>query len=566
MESSKQQRVVSFYFGDSTSEESNESNSFFNSEVIQQCEELEGLHNIQVQVEDYESDSFFNTETIDQCEVLECLYDIHVQDEFFNNSFESDEKIMSVKENVVENPNLISIQTGSGRGIKRNFLGEPSTSSSKNQFPINTEKREREKIKCDVCDVMVSRRYFSNHLRSTIHRNKSLLSQHECKNVIILDTAFGSRILSYRILSPQEDASILETPDLFFDSVKVTISKLIDDCLKELTFIKVNFIVYADFVQETKALENSFDFQTSKYTISIGDNLDPYLVYLRETILTKISEFEKKDSGWSFKKIKFLEMNVNKFNPLRGSSYIDLPLDIKTKKAIINVKNNDHECLKWALLSALYPVESHVDRTSSYIRNQNKLNFKNIRFPVKLKDIVKVESNNNISINVFGLEYSEEFKRNNIVGPLYFTKNRKEKHINLLYITNGTNGHYCYIKNMSRLISRQLSSDHHQIFLCDGCLVYFTSNERLKQHQQNDCNHIRTTIPSSTKTKTSWFGHKESSDKIRFDKYLRQLRIPFVIYADTEAFLKPISSCHPNPTLSSTTNIQEHEIYSSVII
>ena len=41
-----------------------------------------------------------------------------------------------------------------------------------------------------------------------------------------------------------------------------------------------------------------------------------------------------------------LYLNIAKYEPLKGSSYIPLPDKIANKKAIINVKNDDNECLK----------------------------------------------------------------------------------------------------------------------------------------------------------------------------------------------------------------------------
>ncbi|XP_069365284.1 uncharacterized protein [Maniola hyperantus] len=255
-------------------------------------------------------------------------------------------------------------------------------------------------------------------------------------------------------------------------------------------------------------------------------------------------------------------VNVNKFNPLRGTSYIDLPQDIRAKKAVINVKNVDYMCFKWALLSALYPVSSKTDRVSSYSMHSDKLKFDGISFPVKLTDIPKVEKQNNISVNVFGLEYNKEKKNHSVVGPLYFTKSRNSTHVNLLLISNKTNSHYCYIKNMSRLISKQISNQEHAIYLCDGCLLHFPTHERLENHQQNDCVHIITELPNSELSKKNWFGQPSSNNKIKFDKFNKKLRVPFVIYADFEAFLNPINSCSNDPSKPFTENIQKHEVYS----
>ncbi|XP_045484598.1 uncharacterized protein LOC123689276 [Pieris rapae] len=257
-------------------------------------------------------------------------------------------------------------------------------------------------------------------------------------------------------------------------------------------------------------------------------------------------------------------MNLNQFNPLRGKSFIELPNDIKTKKAVINVKNTDDACFKWALLSALFPIQKNSDRViSSYTKYSHKLKFGNIQFPVKLNDLHQIESLNNISINVFGLEYNEQRKKHCIVGPLYFTKNKMRNHINLLYLTQGNIGHYCYIKNMSRLISSQVSKSKEAIYLCDFCLQYFLTSERLNNHQKNDCSHICTQIPSVDKYKKNWWGDIVSESKLSFDKFQRKLMLPFVIYANFEAFLSPLASCSNDPSKSHTINhVQKHNVYS----
>lgn len=293
-----------------------------------------------------------------------------------------------------------------------------------------------------------------------------------------------------------------------------------------------------------------------------GDDLDIFLKSLKDTLCNRISEFEKKDSGWSLSKIVCIDMNINKFNPLRGTSYIELPHDVQTKKAVVNVKNADVQCFKWALLSALYPVAKNADKVTSYVRNENKLKFDGVSFPVKLCHIPKVEKLNNISVNVFGLEYDDVKKQNSVVGPLYFTNCRKSCHINLLYITNGSNGHYCHIKNMSRLIRSQLTSRPAAIHLCDGCLLYFSNKEQLLRHQEQDCNQIRTDLPSEKTCSKNWFGENVPNNKVSFDKYQKQLKVPFVIYADFESFLRPIASCSNDPDLPHTEIVQRHDVYS----
>ena len=49
-----------------------------------------------------------------------------------------------------------------------------------------------------------------------------------------------------------------------------------------------------------------------------------------------------------------------RFWSLGGSSYIPLPDFLAAKKAIVNLKNEDNECFKWAITRALNPVENNI--------------------------------------------------------------------------------------------------------------------------------------------------------------------------------------------------------------
>lgn len=416
-------------------------------------------------------------------------------------------------------------------------------------------------VSCSTCNISVKKRYLANHIKSNLHKNNSFQIHHDLPNVTLLETAFGKRIFTYRITSTV-DTKDLSTVESFVSSINDDLTKLIIDSRLRLKTFKVNFILFANFVQPSKNLFNVFDFQTSNFIISESDDISIFINSLKETLEHRVIEFEKKDSGWSLKDIISLDMNINKFNPLKGSSFIELPHDIRLKKAVINIKNADVQCLKWALLSALYPAANHLDLISSYSKNENKLKFDGISFPVKITDISKVERLNNISVNVFGLEYDIKSKCHKVIGPLHFSKSRKPKHINLLYITNGNNGHYCYIKNLSRLVSKQITQRNGAIHICDGCLLYFPNTNALITHQKNDCVHIRTELPSPNVFKKNWSGENISNNKIYFDKFNKKKRVPFVIYADFESFLKPIASCSPDPNLSSTTNVQRHDVFS----
>ena len=85
--------------------------------------------------------------------------------------------------------------------------------------------------------------------------------------------------------------------------------------------------------------------------------------------------------------------NISKYNPLAGSSYVKLPKESNhSKKDLINIQNiNDNECLKWCLVTYLPPGYHHAARIRKIdLLFGDELDFKDIKHPVKSKDILKI--------------------------------------------------------------------------------------------------------------------------------------------------------------------------------
>ena len=58
-----------------------------------------------------------------------------------------------------------------------------------------------------------------------------------------------------------------------------------------------------------------------------------------------------RDSGFVFEEVIGTNIYFHRLNLMRGSSFLPLP-DSISRKAIINPKNNDLECFKWAVITA----------------------------------------------------------------------------------------------------------------------------------------------------------------------------------------------------------------------
>ena len=58
-------------------------------------------------------------------------------------------------------------------------------------------------------------------------------------------------------------------------------------------------------------------------------------------------------SGWTIKSIHNHFFNIVNYRPLRGKSYIQLPVELNSGKGLINIKNNDNECFRWCHIRLL---------------------------------------------------------------------------------------------------------------------------------------------------------------------------------------------------------------------
>ena len=304
--------------------------------------------------------------------------------------------------------------------------------------------------------------------------------------------------------------------------------------------IKLKLIFVCEFIKEnltTGKIDEKLGYFKSLVE-AIYESTDISEVYDRmvNSFIESIQKFQKEGSGWQFKKVEYLDVKIILYEPLKGSSYIPLPKKLASKKAIINVKNeNDHECFKWAVTSAVFPRDKDPQRLDKEMRdNSEKINWEGLKFPVPALDshIDKFEENNNLSISVLGYENGELC----VLRPI---KKENLQKINLLLISNDETNHYCWIKSMSRLISSQVSKHHGALSICDRCLNTFRSEELLKKHSEYCKNNGACKIVMPME--------KDGSPKyLTFKNYNRKMRVPFVVYADFESFTENIHTCSPD--------------------
>ena len=197
---------------------------------------------------------------------------------------------------------------------------------------------------------------------------------------------------------------------------------------------------------------------------------------------------------------------------------------LKIKKAITNPQNDDDDyCFLYCIANSFHEKRIHLERITSQLRDEIKnFNTKGMKFPVEMRDIDIFERNNKgISVHVFGWDN----------GRVYIHRKAKIKinhHVYLLMLTNQGKKHFCLVKSLTRLLRK--GHQRNQRFYCDNCLNCRFTDKAFEEHKtfcekQNPCE----TFPPAKK------------EFMKFEHTKYQTAIPFRIYADSEAILKPIN-------------------------
>ena len=163
--------------------------------------------------------------------------------------------------------------------------------------------------------------------------------------------------------------------------------------------------------------------------------------------LYRIDNWINKGSGWIVEWIKFQYINVSTYRPLSGSSYIKLPVELKSpEKGLINIKNKDQKCFLWCHVRHINPVKLRPQRIIQNDRKiANGLDYDGVWFLVWEKDFSKIETKSSICINVFCYE-------NKMTFPIHVLDQECENLVDLLLVTDKNKSHYVYIKDFDRFM------------------------------------------------------------------------------------------------------------------
>ena len=357
--------------------------------------------------------------------------------------------------------------------------------------------------------------------------------------------ALRGKVKSYEVpIFHSYDAS------LQLNNTKKEIFKLLKKLLKDKRGFKFNATLN---VRLSKRTENGVIyrepyFNAGPFTVINSDQISESIDNAIEKILELIAGWLSEGSGWVFELVLSHNINIVSYFPLRGTSYIKLPEELRhPMKTLVNPKNEDNRCFLWCHNRYLNPLKVHPERITKADRESvKKLDYTGVTFPVTLSDMKKIEKQNQININVFGW-HSGSGGGKGMAYPIRISETNFTDHLELLWIEEGEKSHYVLIKNFNQFMT--FTKHVGRKYFCLRCLHCCSSARVLENHKQ-DCLAINGTQAIKM---------PEAGSKIYFKNHKKMLPVPFVIYADFEAITEKIDGCQPSDGQSYTSTYQSHK-------
>ena len=299
--------------------------------------------------------------------------------------------------------------------------------------------------------------------------------------------------------------------------------------------MKIRIDVDASFNHPEHEEPQTYKIGSRIHTINNPDELKTTIGNMASDIEIKVENSQLRKSGYTINKIESIRIHYDKYNPTRAGKYIELPKWIATKKACINIKNDDDYCFKYCVQSRFYEImkKDHPDRMYHYNKlkeNDNLIKWEGVEFPAENEDINTFEEINDrtISVNVYAIDPNGT---NSIVVNRISKIKNPSCHVNLLLLEEESNNHYVLIKDYSRLMGAQTNKHREKLFHCRYCQHGFNKESFLNNHLLKGCmaNEIQQIVMP------------KEDEKMSFQKHYKKLKCPYVIYGDFECLTTPSS-------------------------
>ena len=280
---------------------------------------------------------------------------------------------------------------------------------------------QEKKFSCSKCEKSFARkdaaqRHEKNCKRSVQSSGSGIPAKRARRSsnfaVKKIKTAFRNATVTWQLKYPTNNGS-MEMIDPSVHAMEYQLYQYRED-ERALKFNMSLHIVFEQATDSSVVTEPAVVLVSEQFEVYADTSIDEALQEVSKQLKNRIESYEGVGSGWVVSHLEALDTTVWKLDPLRASTYHPLASWIRNTKCVVNIKNKDQKCFKYAVLAGLYEPSSKKkpDRLSSYAYTEaleDVPEFSMLEFPVSLRNIKKFEKANDISVNVYGVEEFGKF-------------------------------------------------------------------------------------------------------------------------------------------------------------
>ena len=290
--------------------------------------------------------------------------------------------------------------------------------------------------------------------------------------------------------------------------------------------------------------------RSRRFEVLNTDDISATLTKMADDIQVQICNSYLQSSDVVFDNISKITIYYGKYDPTRAGSYIELLKWVSSKKACINIRNEDNKCSKYCVQCSVF--KTYEKDSPERMRRYNTLNGTSndwgcMKFPCSRKDIDRFEEESQGSISVSVYKLPNETTITNRITKV----ENAEHQINLSMVEKEDNHHYVLIKDLSKMVGCQYNGNTKKKQIRHHCLRV-SINRHIGKHIGHGCLAVegqRIQMP-------------KEGEQIYFKNQTRKFEAPYVMYAGFECLTmeysfkiyKPI-----DPNISYTEKYQHHK-------
>ena len=352
-------------------------------------------------------------------------------------------KIRSMKREANRLNNLIMERAKELEKIETN----PNTQE---MFKITQQSSKNKRIRKKIEDLNRKIRRVRGVNKTNNKAKNRLISKREALKLQLIDTtpsliegAFGGNYSKYRIEG-------IEGMDVSTYLSKIRAS--IGNVLRKETSrraIRCQITTWIRFEKEDDYVDKAFNSRMTP--VYMHSEMDSIVQEMVNYIEKQVDNPKLRDSKFVIDRILRTDISCHRLMLTRGSSFIKLPDGLASRKAILNPKNLDEKCFKWAVIAGLKweEIDCHPERVSKLRRYESEFDWSGITYPVSTKTISKFETRNGIGVNLLAIDGR----------TIYICRKGGdyERKVNLMILEERERKHYVAIKSLERLLSMSIN-------------------------------------------------------------------------------------------------------------